>query len=357
MVREISLLHALMRQPLLRRRESAWIRGITPMILAVILSLCLFFYILPKDEDAISPVVVVINGFDYRTPAIESAFRSYLESLVIGEGISRKTVIEAEDLFVRSFIESAVLDQKVKEAKIAVSADEAELLMRSVEMRHDDNRDETEAPAGEIRSDDDLQKTIRFLGRMKLLDRIVSETQISELDKTEYYFAHSDEFFHPELASLRILLFRKSWLARQAKMSLTKGYDFIKVANETSRSKNCDYIEACVKPRNKWVEELGEEVFQLDRGYHSDIIRTDDGNYLIVQVVDVIPAGVSPYFQVVRQVEELALEEKRKQAVSEYMKRVLSEARILIDWKRMRGTIDAAVEDRENEDGNEKQNG
>jgi EpsD family peptidyl-prolyl cis-trans isomerase len=149
-----------------------------------------------------------------------------------------------------------------------------------------------EAIRAGLDQDPEVQEAIEKETKEKLAyyfvqKRIDLEAEPGEEALREYYDNHQDEFVVPESVRLQQVVVRDEQLAKEILQSLKEGASFEKVAKEKSIVRSAgNGGDAGWGYKGRMDSELEKVVFSLEKNVLSDVIKTGDGSYQVVKVLD-----------------------------------------------------------------------
>lgn len=178
-----------------------------------------------------------------------------------------------------------------------------------------------------------------FLATVYLQKEVVEKITITDSKARAYYKDHGDVFKTPEMIRVKHILIKtessaseqeKKKAKEKAEETLKKikgGEDFSKLVSEVSedpgtkdKGGDLDFF-----PRGSMIPAFEEVAFALKPGEISGVVETEYG-YHIIKMEEKKDALLEPYEKIKDQVKEQALQEMRKDAVSEFVEKALKNA-------------------------------
>jgi peptidyl-prolyl cis-trans isomerase C len=183
-----------------------------------------------------------------------------------------------------------------------------------------------------------------FLASQYLQKEIIEKVTINETKAQAYYKDHPDTFKSPEMVRARHILIKveqgasdedkKKGKAKADEVleKLKKGEDFVKLAAETSddpgtktKGGDLDFFS-----KGTMIPAFEEAAFALKPGELSNVVETEYG-YHIIKLEEKKEAVLEPYETIKEKVKDLALQEMRKTAVSDFIEKSLKNAKVEIN--------------------------
>ena len=247
-----------------------------------------------------------------------------------------------------SLITARLLDEKVKEAKIAITEEEtmAQLKQIAAMQRPPISLEDFKKKVEEYGQNfDDVKQQIRNgLGYQKLMDaQMAGKITVAEEDAKKFYSENPKRFETPEQVRASHILIRPDPNAKdpneakaQAKAKiqelLTKikaGADFAQLAKtnsacpSASRGGDLDFF-----PRGQMEPSFEKVAFETDVNNVSDIVETPYG-YHIIKVTARQAASTTPFEQVKDRIINQVTQRKRNEFMSQYIQQLRAGAKII----------------------------
>lgn len=329
--------------------------------------LCLIFYILlflavfglsccskktPKTDDQTpSDVVVTVNGFNITDSDVEALVKPELERVAAKAAKLPAEFIEQYEKQVRQLvldklISEYLLDEKVKEAKIAVTEDE---LMRRI----------TEIAAAQQPplSLEEYQKKLEEHGQsfeaykidfrknmlyQKLLEpQLAGKLDVTEDEVKQYYSNYKREFEIPEQVRASHILITPGTDPNEAKAiakakaesllkQIREGADFAELAkaNSADRLSAEKGGDLGFFSHGDMVAPFEKAAFALQPGQISNIVETQYG-YHIIKVTDRKEGGVIPFDQAKENIIAKITQNRQSELIAEYIESLKDKAHIV----------------------------
>ncbi|MBI4763918.1 MAG: peptidylprolyl isomerase [Deltaproteobacteria bacterium] len=178
-----------------------------------------------------------------------------------------------------------------------------------------------------------------FLATIYLQKEVVEKVTITENKARAYYQDHGDLFKTPEMIRVKHILIKtestapeeeKKKAKAKAEETLKKlkdGGDFSKLATEVSedpgtkdKGGDLDFF-----PKGTMIPAFEEVAFALKPGEISGLVETEYG-YHVIKMEEKKDALLEPYEKIKDKVKDQALQEMRKEAVTEFVEKALKNA-------------------------------
>jgi len=247
-------------------------------------------------------VAVTVNGFSIMDSQIEAAMKPILAQI----GNKRPEIVEQykqqlrKDILDKLIVEH-LLDEKVKERKITVTDEEVDAEIAKTLSQQGLNETDFAALLDAYgKSLQEHKEWLRHgLGYQKLFDmEFAGKIVVADADVKDYYYAHIDEFTHPEQVRASHILIspgaaepnsdpNTAKAAARAKAEallkqVNEGADFAELAKANSgcpsKAKGGDLG---FFPRGGMVKPFEDAAFGLKVGQVSDIVETQYGYHII----------------------------------------------------------------------------
>ncbi|MBI4477655.1 MAG: peptidyl-prolyl cis-trans isomerase [Acidobacteria bacterium] len=319
------------------------------------LALLAGFVIAPArpSADILEQVIVKVNGdiitkteFEARQVA---ALRQRNQQLT-DEAAIKKAIEEVTPQLIVEAVDELLLIQKGRESGLKLGDEQFKNIVENIKK---ENKIETEeqfqaALKQEGMTLEDLRKAIErnmLVSRVQQTD-IVGKIQVTEEEERQYYNTHQKEFEIPAEITLRELLVAIPADARgvnvareeeaQARIEEIRkralaGESFETLVAEASEapSKANGGLIGPVR-QSEVAAGLREELDKLAPGELSPPIRTDKG-YVLLKVEQATNAAPMPYEQAREQIADRLFDQRRREELRRYLKKVRAEA--VIEWK------------------------
>ncbi|MEW6187503.1 MAG: peptidylprolyl isomerase [Thermodesulfobacteriota bacterium] len=180
-----------------------------------------------------------------------------------------------------------------------------------------------------------------FLAAMYLQKEVVEKVTVNEEKARTYYKDNLDAFRTPETIRARHILIKTDPEAKEEDKKKTKekaegvlkklkeGADFAKLATEFSddpgtkdKGGDLDFF-----PKGSMVPAFEEAAFALKPGEISGLVETEYG-YHIIKLEEKKEAFLEPYEKIKETVKEKALQDLKKEAVTNFVEKAMKEARV-----------------------------
>jgi peptidyl-prolyl cis-trans isomerase C len=183
-----------------------------------------------------------------------------------------------------------------------------------------------------------------FLASQYLQKMVIEKITITEAKAQAFYKDHPEVFKSPEMIRARHILIKVEQGAteedkkkRKAKTEevlekLKKGEDFAKLASEVSddlgtkaKGGDLDFFA-----KGSMIPAFEEAAFALKPGELSNMVETEYG-YHIIKLEEKKESVLEPYETIKEKVKDMALQEMRKAAVTEFVEKSLKNAKVEIN--------------------------
>jgi peptidyl-prolyl cis-trans isomerase C len=284
-------------------------------------------------------VVARING----QPIYASQIKKQLQ---VGESESKITMLDRESAgelkrkLLEQLIDEELLLQQAERQVLVVDSKTVEDSVEGLLAAYPPSKAEEEMLKRGLDRQSLRQQLKRNLTIAKLLSQEVFERVVVQRDEIEKYFQqHQGEFVKPERVRVRQILVRTQEEAAHLRKRLQRGESFETLARDSSIAP-----EAAVGGdlgyfvRGQMPKEIEESAFSLHQpGQLSQVVASPFG-YHLFQLVDRQPAREMSAAEAFEAIEKKLLEEKKKEALALYLRRLREGARIEINFDVL-GTI------------------
>ncbi len=278
---------------------------------------------------------------------IKSIFLPAFIALFICSGLSsasdKSTIIaEVNGISIdRAWLASAEAEYKKRAKKQEVTEGERFKLLNNIIRGQLILQDES-VPA--LRNDPETIKMVKqfedsIIIKKFLQLKVGEELKVDDSEIKDYYNKNRSDFKEPSKVRARHILLRTEEEAEKVFEKLKNGADFIQLAKDYSIdlpfALEGGKMGIITKGNNKsCLPELQEELFMLNAGEHSDIVKTIYG-YHILRVDEIIPPQYKPLDKVSRGIRQALLRQKERIAYGKMVKQLEDKADIKIYKKRL----------------------
>jgi peptidyl-prolyl cis-trans isomerase C len=198
----------------------------------------------------------------------------------------------------------------------------------------------------DIRAQQEMMIT-NFLANQYMQKEVLDKVTITESQTKAYYKDHQDAFKTPESVRVRHILIKgvpptateeekkaAKGKAESALDRVKKGEDFAKVASEVSDDTGTKEKGGDLEffSRGTMIPAFEEAAFALKPGEISGVVETEYG-YHIIRMEEKKEAVLEPYDKIKDRVKELALQDKKKAAASDFVEKALKASKVEINMK------------------------
>lgn len=309
------------------------------------------------DAEVIEDMVVRVNDQIISRSDYERA-QAQLENDIAQNKLPQEEADKRRKDLLRDLIDQQLLISKGKE--LGISPD-AEVVRRLDEIRKQNHFDSMEALEKAARdqgvSFEDFKASIRnnIITGEVVRNEVGRHLQMTHADEVRYYNAHRTDFEQPEQVHLAEILIPTPATPTDADVAaaqkkaddvaaqLAGGAKFEDVAKSVSGGPTAQQGgDLGMFKRGALAQVLEDKTFPLKAGQNTAPIRTRQG-FVILKVVEHIPAGVPPLEQIEPQVQEAMYSEQMNPALRAYLTKLREEA-----YKDVRpGYVDTGASPRE----------
>ena len=155
---------------------------------------------------------------------------------------------------------------------------------------------------------------------------ITGDTKISDAEAQQYYDQNIDRYKVAESRVVRHILVKTKDEADQIRAEIEKGADFATLAKEKSLDPGSkDQGGKLTVSQGQTVAPFDKAAFSLDTNQLSEPVKTQYGYHLIQPLTDVKKGRVTPFTEVRAQIKSQLLQQKKGDAVSEWVAKVEKE--------------------------------
>jgi parvulin-like peptidyl-prolyl isomerase len=152
---------------------------------------------------------------------------------------------------------------------------------------------------------------------------ITGDVKVSDAEAQQYYDDNIDRYKVAESREVRHILVKTKDEADTLHDQLVNGASFATLAKEKSLDPGSkDQGGKLTVSKGQTVEAFDKAAFSLDTNEISDPIKTQYGYHIIQPLTDVKPGRVTPFTQVRSQIKSQLLQQKKGDAVSEWVSSV-----------------------------------
>ena len=152
---------------------------------------------------------------------------------------------------------------------------------------------------------------------------ITGDVKVSDAEAQQYYDDNIDRYKVAESREVRHILVKTKDEADTLHDQLVNGASFATLAKEKSLDRGSkDQGGKLTVSKGQTVEAFDKAAFSLDTNEISDPVKTQYGYHIIQPLTDVKPGRVTPFTQVRSQIKSQLLQQKKGDAVSEWVSSV-----------------------------------
>ena len=152
---------------------------------------------------------------------------------------------------------------------------------------------------------------------------ITGDVKVSDAEAQQYYDDNIDRYKVAESREVRHILVKTKDEADALHEQLVNGASFATLAKEKSLDPGSkDQGGKLTVSKGQTVEAFDKAAFSLDTNEISDPVKTQYGYHIIQPLTDVKPGRVTPFTQVRSQIKSQLLQQKKGDAVSEWVSSV-----------------------------------
>ena len=152
---------------------------------------------------------------------------------------------------------------------------------------------------------------------------ITGDVKVSDAEAQQYYDDNIDRYKVAESREVRHILVKTKDEANALHDQLVNGASFTTLAKEKSLDPGSkDQGGKLTVSKGQTVEAFDKAAFSLDTNEISDPVKTQYGYHIIQPLTDVKPGRVTPFTQVRSQIKSQLLQQKKGDAVSEWVSSV-----------------------------------
>ncbi|WP_263408524.1 peptidylprolyl isomerase [Terriglobus tenax] len=292
------------------------------------------------DAEVVEDMVVRVNDQVITRSDYERA-QAQLEGEIGQNKLSPEDAEKRRKDLLRDLIDQQLLISKGKE--LGINAD-AEVVRRLDEIRKQNHFDSMEALEKAAReqgvSFEDFKASIRnnIITGEVVRNEVSRKLQMTHADEVRYYNAHKDQFQQPEQIHLAEILIPTPATPSEVELAasqkradevaaqLAAGAKFDELAKTVSGGPTAQQGgELGMFKRGALAQVLEDKTFVLKAGENTAPIRTRQG-FVILKVLEHIPAGVPPLEQVEGQVQEAMYSEQMNPALRAYLTKAREDA-------------------------------
>jgi parvulin-like peptidyl-prolyl isomerase len=155
---------------------------------------------------------------------------------------------------------------------------------------------------------------------------ITGDVKVSDAEAQKYYDDNIDRYKVAESREVRHILVKTKAEAEKLHDELENGADFATLAKEKSQDPGSkDQGGKLTVSKGQTVAPFDKAAFSLDTNELSDPVKTQYGYHLIQPLTDVKAGSVTPFTQVRSQIKSQLLQQKKSDAVSDWVAKVTKE--------------------------------
>jgi parvulin-like peptidyl-prolyl isomerase len=155
---------------------------------------------------------------------------------------------------------------------------------------------------------------------------ITGDVKVSDAEAQQYYDDNIDRYKVAESREVRHILVKTKAEAEKLHDELENGADFATLAKEKSQDPGSkEQGGKLTVSKGQTVAPFDKAAFSLDTNELSDPVKTQYGYHLIQPLTDVKPGSVTPFTQVRSQIKSQLLQQKKSDAVSDWVAKVTKE--------------------------------
>ena len=307
----------------------------------------------PAASDA-DNIAVTVNGVDITESDIEKLIQPQLDMIAkkntqLPPEFAGQYKKQMRQKFLEQLILEQLLDEKVKEANIVISDEEA--VSTLVKMISPQKPLSIEELKGKIESfgqsfDQVKQQTQKRLGYQKFMEtQWAGKINITDDDTKKYYDENLKKFETPEQVRASHILIKPEptdpnadpneakatakTKAQDLLKQIKDGADFAELAKANSTCPSAAQGgDLKFFPRGQMVPPFDKAAFALEVGKISDIVETQFG-YHIIKVTDHKDGGVISYEQAKDNIVKQLMQKKQSELAQEYIKSLKANANIV----------------------------
>ena len=152
---------------------------------------------------------------------------------------------------------------------------------------------------------------------------ITGDVKVSDAEAQQYYDDNIDRYKVAESREVRHILVKTKDEADALHEQLVNGASFATLAKEKSLDPGSkDQGGKLTVSKGQTVEAFDKAAFSLDTNEISDPVKTQYGYHIIQPLTDVKPGRVTPFTQVRNQIKSQLVQQKKSDAVSEWVSSV-----------------------------------
>jgi len=152
---------------------------------------------------------------------------------------------------------------------------------------------------------------------------ITGDVKVSDGEAQQYYDQNIDRYKVAESREVRHILVKTKDEADKLHEELVNGASFATLAKEKSLDPGSkDQGGKLTVSKGQTVEAFDKAAFSLDTNEISDPVKTQYGYHIIQPLTDVKPGRVTPFTQVRNQIKSQLLQQKKSDAVSDWVAKV-----------------------------------
>jgi parvulin-like peptidyl-prolyl isomerase len=173
-------------------------------------------------------------------------------------------------------------------------------------------------------TDADVRADVRaqLIGE-KIFEQVTKDVKVTPEDVRNYYDENKEQFEVPESREVAHILVETKKEAQDLYAQLQDGADFAELAKEHSTdTASAENGGKLTDERGTFVPEFEEVAFALETGEIGEPVKSDFGWHIIKALADTRPAETTPFEEAKESIEEQLLEERRNEAMSEWVKQV-----------------------------------
>jgi peptidyl-prolyl cis-trans isomerase C len=299
----------------------------------------------PAAPPRLSPetVVVRVNGSEIRAGQVEQVMRVALARRPRNQDTaSPDRLTEMRKQYLESLIRAELLYQASQSAHIQVSETEIDQQLQTLRRQYPSEEDFDQSLRQDGLTLTDMRERIRRnLASVQLVKQQVDDkVKVSDAEIADYYQKNKDKMRRPELVRLSEIFVRvdprggpdAKVKGRQKIEMLLKevraGKDFATLARTFSESPDASQggDMGYVSPTAP-LPIIVAAAFKLKTGEVSDVVETAYG-YHLLKATEKKPAGELPLADAKKQISEVLLEEKKRDALNAYVEKLRTNAKI-----------------------------
>jgi parvulin-like peptidyl-prolyl isomerase len=175
-------------------------------------------------------------------------------------------------------------------------------------------------------TEEDVRADVRAqLIAEKLFDEVTKDVTVTAEDVKAYYDNNAEQFEVPESREVAHILVETKKEADELYAQLQDGADFAELAKEHSTdTASAENGGRLTDERGSFVPEFEEVAFSLETGEIGEPVKSQFGWHIIKALEDTQEAGKTSFEDAKESIEEQLLEERRNEAMSEWVNQVRS---------------------------------